>query len=336
MSPKVAQIGLGPWGRNLLRCAQRLGALGAVLGRHEAARAELATLCPGVPVDSTVAQLLARPAISGVLIATPTDSHVELARAALAAGKDVFVEKPLCLEPEEGAALARQAQAVGRILMVGHVLWYHPVVEELARQLASGVIGPLRYLQARRQSLGKLRPREDVLWCLGPHDVSLFLGLTGGLPHTVSAHATSLLRPDYPDAVNCHFQFAGGRHADLQLSWLHPRKEQVLTLVGDHGSLVFDDTAAASDKLTLHRHTISWDDQDPSVARGASETLPVLATEPLLAEVQHFLDCIATRQPPRTDAWEAVRGLQVLTAAARSWRHGGRPESLHPLAEPAP
>ena len=309
----VAVVGCGHWGRNLVRNMAALEALGAI---HDldAALAERFAADYRVPARSW-RDILADPALGGVMIGAPAAQHHALAAEALGAGKDVFVEKPLALRAPEGEELCRLAAAGGRVLMVGHVLHYHPAFLKLKELVDDGVLGRLQYVYSNRLNLGKIRREEDILWSFAPHDISMILGLVGREPETVSAIGANYLHQRIADVTTTHLGFSDGVRAHIFVSWLHPYKEQKLVVVGDAGMAVFDDGRVWPRKLMLYRHRIERRDEIPEPAKAEGEGVAIEEREPLRAECAHFLDCMMKRTQPRTDGEEGLRVLRVLERA---------------------
>lgn len=320
-SPKIAVLGLGHWGKNHVRTAHALGALAAV---HDADADLAARFAADTGAKAPGWQaILSDPAIDGVILATPAGTHAALARAALDAGKHVLVEKPLALSPDDADAVVAHAKRVGRTLMVGHLLRYHAAFEALSALVARGELGRLQYVASNRLNLGKVRREEDILWSFAPHDISMILALAGETPDTVTAIGAPVLHAAIADVTTTHLSFPSGMKAHVYVSWLHPTKEQKLTVVGEKGMAVFDDGQPWERKLVLYRHRIDWVDGKPEPARADAEPVTVAQSEPLKAEIAHFLDCIAGAQSrPITDGEEGLRVLRVLDAAARSMRTG--------------
>ena len=312
----MAVVGCGRWGRHLVRNFAGLEALAAVVDTDPATAAELAELhgVPALELDV----VLKDPGIDAVVVATPAPTHAGIAGRALRAGKDVLVEKPLALRLDEAEELCRLAEEGRRVLMVGHLLQYHPAFLALERLVHDGVLGEVRYLYANRLNLGRFRQEEDTLWSFAPHDVSMILSLVGSDPVDVSATGGAYLRPGRADVTTTHLRFAGEVRAHVFVSWLHPFKEQKLVVVGSKAMAVFDDGEDWPSKLRLFRHGIGWRDGVPEPQPAAAEAVLVDAAEPLERECRHFLACVAARSTPRTDGGEGVRVLRVLDAAARS------------------
>lgn len=322
----LALIGAGYWGKNLARNFHALGALRTVCDASPEVLADYGPEYAGVVKCASIDEVLRDPAVSKVAIAAPAAMHFALARAALSAGKDVFVEKPLCLDAREAEQLVAQAAEAGRVLMVGHLLQYHPCIQKLQAMVAHGELGRLHYITSNRLNLGKIRREENALWSFAPHDLSVILSLTGHqLPEQVRCVGGTYLTPGVADTTLTALRFHNGVRAHVYVSWLNPFKEQKLTVVGSHGMAVFDDTKPAGQKLVFHRHPLTWTDgQMPTPAKGGGEAIEVDDSEPLRNECAHFLDCCRARRPPRTDGNEGVRVLQVLQMAQRSLEQDGK------------
>jgi UDP-2-acetamido-3-amino-2,3-dideoxy-glucuronate N-acetyltransferase len=321
-TPAIACVGAGYWGKNLVRNFAGLGALAAIVEADPASVANIQKSHPEVPVHSDIDAVLRDDSIQGVVIATPAETHASLVRRALLTGKDVFVEKPLCLNVEEGKQLAALARERGRVLMVGHLLWYHPAVLRLKELIQSGELGRIQYVYSNRLNLGKIRREENILWSFAPHDISVILGLLGEMPEIVYAQGGNYLHKGIADVTTSLLSFPSGTKAHVFVSWLHPFKEQKLVVVGDKRMAVFDDMA--TDKLTLYAHSIGWKDRVPTPEKAEGEVIALDAVEPLRQECQHFLDRIIDRATPRTDAEEALRVLFVLNQCQASMDSGFR------------
>jgi UDP-2-acetamido-3-amino-2,3-dideoxy-glucuronate N-acetyltransferase len=330
---RVAVIGCGGWGRNLVRNFAELGALDAIVDASAATAEELARKHGGRVRD--LPSVLADPAIQAVVIAAPAVHHYELARQALQAGKHTYVEKPLALELEQAQELCALAERLDRRLMVGHLLQYHPVFLELKRLAREGRLGKLQYLYSNRLNLGKIRREEDIMWSFAPHDISMILSLVGAEPDMVAAIGSYHLHKSIADVTTMHLGFPGGERAHVFVSWLHPFKEQKLVLVGSEAMAVFDDGEAWERKLLLYPHKVSWKNQIPVSARADAVAVPVGEAEPLKEECKHFLECVRTGATPRTDGREGVRVLAVLAKAARALKATASiPPAPSPIAKP--
>ncbi|SLN22843.1 Gfo/Idh/MocA family oxidoreductase [Oceanibacterium hippocampi] len=329
----VALVGSGYWGKNLARVLSELGALAAICDSDPELAGPIAEKFD-VPLIGSLGDILADEAITAVAVATPAGTHYRVARDALLAGKDVFVEKPIALELSDAEDLARIAAAEGRVLMVGHLLHYHPAFLRMLEAVREGELGRLRYVYSNRLNIGKLRREENVLWSFAPHDISMILALAGERPNRVSAVGHCYLHETIADTTLTHLDFPSGLHGHVFVSWLHPFKEQKLVAVGESGMLVFDDTLGWDDKLLLYRHGIEWKNGVPVANKANAERVVLSEGEPLTAEMSHFLDCVATRRTPRTDAREGIDVLSILHAAQQSM-DAGRPASPAAAAEAA-
>lgn len=321
----VALVGAGYWGKNLARVLHAAGRLRVICDASRESLASYEDEYLGIAKTPDVASVMTDAGIDKVVIAAPASLHYELAKAALLERKDVFVEKPLCLVPEEGEELLAIATRMNRLLMVGHLLHYHPCVEAVIAMVNAGELGRLQYLTSTRLNLGKIRSEEDVLWSFAPHDISVILHLTGDqLPSEVRCMGGDYLRPGISDVSLTRLTFADGLGAHVWVSWLSPFKEQKLTVIGSKGAAVFDDTRPWSEKLTVFRDCIAWSsDGSPAVGNRTGECIAVSNAEPLWRECEHFLRCCETRAVPRTDGTEGLRVLRVLAAASESLQRGG-------------
>lgn len=325
--PRVAVVGHGHWGKNLARNFYQLNALVAICDTNDAQEQLVSEKYSGVEFTSDYTSLLHRSDIDAVVIATPAATHYAFAKQALEHAKDVFVEKPLALNVSQGMELVRLAQERQRILMVGHLLRYHPAVEQLKRLIDSGALGRLYYLYSNRLNLGRFRTEENILWSFAPHDISVLLYLLGETPHSVSAHGGQFLNAHIADTTITFLSFPSGVQAHIFVSWLHPYKEHRLIVVGSDGMAVFADTDPEH-KLKILRQPVEWRERQPVPKLSEAQPIPFDPVEPLRVECQHFLDCVAMRRAPFTDGAEAVRVLQVLEACQQSLSRGGAPTTL--------
>jgi len=329
---KVAVLGCGHWGKNHVRNFAELGALAAILDPDPGVARGLSQQF-GVPARE-LPEVLADRDIHGVVIATPAEYHFALAREALLAGKHVLVEKPLALDAGEAAELCKLAEGRRQVLMVGHLLQYHPAFLALNELVRSGRLGRLQYLYSNRLNLGKVRREENILWSFAPHDISMILALVGAEPVAVTAKGSRYLHKEIADVTTTTLEFAGGENAHVFVSWLHPFKEQKLVVVGDRGMAVFDDGQDWGRKLEFYAHNIEWRDGQPQPRRAEAEAIPVAPDEPLKLECRHFLDCMTSGATPRTDGREGLRVLRVLDAAERAMAVRGSPPPEQPAAAP--
>ncbi|MFH1147825.1 MAG: Gfo/Idh/MocA family oxidoreductase [Pseudomonadota bacterium] len=329
MNIKVAVVGAGYWGKNLIRNFFELGALKAICDNSESLNAGYREKYPDITVVRSYEEVLADPSIDGIVLATPAATHAQLAEEALAEGKHVYVEKPLALTVEEGKMLAAMAGEKKTILMVGHILQYHNAVIKLKVLIDSGELGKIQYIYSNRLSIGKIRTEENILWSFAPHDISIILMLLGEMPNTVYATGGNYLQQQVADVTMTTMDFPSGVKAHIFVSWLHPFKEQKLVVVGDKKMAVFDDLS--QEKLFLYPHKIEWLHRIPVASKAEAEVVPVEMSEPLKAECRHFLDCIQNGSTPKTDAYEGLRVLQVLDACQKSLNNGSGSINLNKL-----
>ena len=319
----IAVIGCGYWGKNLVRNFWELKALQTLYDIDEKRLRELKSLYPRVRIANNLAEILRDDSIEGIVVATPAESHFEVAKEALLAGKDVFVEKPLALRVNEGSELVALAKERGKILMVGHLLEYHPGIIKLKQMVSGGELGKINYIYSTRLNLGKFRTEENILWSFAPHDISVILLLLDEMPKEVSAYGGSYLNPGIPDVTMTTMDFSSGVKSHIFVSWLHPYKEQKLVVVGDRKMAVFDDVVP-TDKLLLFSHRIDWIDRVPIPRKEDAEVVDFEMEEPLKVECRHFLDCIQNRERPKTDAENGLRVLEILDLCQRSLQEGGK------------
>lgn len=321
---KVAVIGSGYWGKNLVRNFNQLGALAMVCDATETGRATAHQLAPNATITDDLEQAL-NANVQGIVIATPAETHHNLAARALQAGKDVFVEKPLALTYDQGAHLVQLAEQHQRILMVGHVLEYHPAINKLHQLIADNQLGKIRYIYSNRLSLGKIRREENILWSFAPHDIAVILRLTRQLPFQITATGGSYVTPNIADVTITNLLFDNGVRAHIFVSWLNPFKEQRLVIIGDKKMATFDDV---NKQLTLHDQRVDIQQGQPTPIKGQGINVPYPNDEPLRLECQAFLTAINTRQPPLTNGHSGLQVLTVLQAAQRSLITNGEPIAL--------
>lgn len=335
MQKYVAVIGCGYWGKNLVRVFSELGALRCVCDKDATRRAKL--VYSGEPPEFTeeVGEVLADERIRAVAIATPAASHFELVRRALEADKDVFVEKPLALNADQGQVLVELAQRRARILMVGHILLYHPAVVKLRELVQQGALGRILYCYSHRLNMGLIRTEENILWSFAPHDISVILHLLGEEPLRAEAEGQSYLTPGVVDVTLSRLWFKSGVTGHIFVSWLHPFKEQRLVVVGTEKMAVFDDTAEK--KLLLYPHRVDWAQRAPRAVKAEAIAVELPAAEPLKEECHHFLECVAERREALSDGREGLRVLRVLDACQKALERAAvMPASAKPAAAEAP
>ena len=333
----VALVGCGGWGVNHVRVWRELGCLEVVCDSDARRLEAVQDRHPDLQTTPELAQVLDRPDVSALVIATPAPTHARLALRAMEAGKDVLVEKPMSLTVADGERLVEAAARHGRVLMVGHVLEYHPAVNKLRELAADGGFGRIRYLYSNRLNLGRIRTEENALWSFAPHDVAVMLRLLGAIPEETASHGGAFLTQQVADVTLTSLRFPSGVEGHIFVSWLHPFKEHRFVVVGEGRMAVFDDTLPWSDKLVLYPHSVDWvGGQVPVANKAEAEAVPLEEYEPLRAECEDFLGSIASRRPPLTDGESGLRVLRVLEAAQRSLAQGGQPVSLATTMPEAP
>lgn len=310
--PTVAVFGCGHWGKNLARNFAQLGALQAVVDPNLETAATYAQM-HGVEAMTTETALASD--VDGVVIAAPAELHANLALQAIAAGKHVYVEKPIALSVADGEQMNDAAKAADRILMVGHLLQYHPVFVALREMVRGGDLGKLRYAYSHRLSTGKFRVEEDAFWSLAPHDVSMLLALFDEAPSHVRQSGLDFVTDGIADETRLDMVFPSGGRAHVFASWLHPFKEQRLVVVGEEAMAVFDDVKPWDEKLAVYRHVIDTSGRVPVPHKADVDYVAVPQGEPLKSECKHFLDCMANGTAPFTDGEEALRVLRVMASA---------------------
>ncbi len=324
---KVAVVGCGYWGQNLVRNFHALGALEAVCEVGPAGRQRAAQLAPDVELMDSFPAVLCRKDIDAVVLATPAETHERLALQAMAAGKDVLVEKPMALNHQQGLRMHAAAEQAGRILMVGHLLEFHPAVLKLRELLACGALGKVNYIYSNRLNFGKIRTEENALWSFAPHDIAVILRLVGELPLEVTCVGGSYLTPNLADVTVSCLHFHSGLRAHIFVSWLNPFKEQKLVVMGDKQMAVFNDVSK-TDKLLLYSQRVDFANRQPVLQKGGETAVPLPEGEPLRAECEHFLECVRTRCAPLTDSTSGIAVLRVLQACQVSLQLNGRPTAL--------
>ncbi|MGH2997512.1 MAG: Gfo/Idh/MocA family protein [Gaiellaceae bacterium] len=337
MTPiRLGVAGLGYWGPNLARnLATQPGAeLAWLCDADEQALTRVAPRFPGARATGSLDDLLDDPGLDAVVLATPVRTHAELAERVLRAGKHCFVEKPLAQSVASAEGAVAGAAATGRILMVGHLLEYHPGVAKLKEIADSGELGDIHYLYSNRLNLGQLRADENALWSLGAHDVSVLLHLAGEEPHEVEARGESYMRDGIEDVVFCFLRFPSGLAAHLHLSWLDPHKERRFTIVGSRRMATFDD-------MELERKVTVYDkgfDEDAGsygeyITRSGDIWSPRIPNrEPLRIECEHFVDCVREGRTPLSDGASGLRVVRLLAALQERLDASRRPVRATPEA----
>jgi len=328
MSPNVAVVGCGYWGKNLVRVFSELGVLHSLCDTDASRRDQLVFEGNPPAFTNRLEDVLGDPAVDAVAVATPAVTHYEVVKKCLEAGKDVFVEKPLALTAADGRQLVELAEQRSRILMVGHILLYHPAVVHLRKLIDEGALGRVLYCYSNRLNMGMIRTEENILWSFAPHDISVMLHLLGEEPVSAEAEGQSYLTPGVVDVTLSRLKFKSGVTGHIFVSWLHPSKEQRFVVVGSEKMAVFDDRAEK--KLLLFAHRVDWAGRSPTAVKAEAIPVDLPQAEPLKEECRHFIDCVTSRRTPLSDGHEGLRVLRVLDACQESLERDGRPGSASP------
>lgn len=319
---KIALVGCGMWGRNIARNLHQLNSLAAVSDASADAAERLAAPFGSEILDFDT--ILSRSDITGVCIVTSAPSHAKLAIAALNSGKAVYVEKPLALTVEDAEAMVAAADAANRPLMVGHLIRHHAGFQALQQEVRAGAIGSLRHIRLSRIAPGRIRDTETVLFDLCPHDLALVAALTDqAVPRRVQCHGFSHITPGIHDSITAQLDFDTGVTASIQANWLNPVKIHNLTVVGDDGALVFDDTKSWAEKLTRFAFKVRRHDDGIDLDRDNGVAIPLTEAEPLKDEMQNFIDAITTGQTPLTDGREALYVQRIMAQMQNALDQGG-------------
>ncbi len=323
----LAVIGCGRWGRNHVRTAHNL--LGAnlqmVCDADPQAGQTVRSVSASIRFTTEVEDVLANPEINCVIVATPALTHYTIARACLLHGKHVLVEKPMTLTTEDARELVKLSDARERLLMVGHVLLFHPAILRLKQEIRTGAIGALRYIYSNRLNLGAVRADENILWSFAPHDVSIMQFLTESYPVSIDAKGASFLRRNVEDTTLTYLVYPGNIHAHIFVSWLHPFKEHRLMVIGSQGMMVFDDHLR-EDKLKLYPNGFAAEDGQLHKFEGQYQALALDASEPLANEQRHFFRCVQTGDTPTTDGRHGLEVLEILAKAQDKLRRKTPPD----------
>ncbi len=313
MKPRIAVLGCGYWGSNHIRTLKALGALHAVSDANRARAEGFASEQDCLAIDPDA--LFSRPDIDAIVMALPPQFHAEAAIKAVENGKDVLVEKPIALTVADAERAVAAARMHGRIFMVGHVLRFHPAFEKLKALIDQGELGDVRYIHSHRLGLGKFHTENDALWDLAPHDLSMILAITGAEPVEIRGEGAALL-DHLSDFAHLHMRFPNGLRSHLFASRLNPYRERRLTVVGTRAMAVFDDVEPWERKLAVYRHAVWQDSGQWAFTANEPTYIDVEEGMPLTRELEHFLSCIQTRQPPLTGGEEAITVLRILTAGS--------------------
>lgn len=329
----LAVIGCGRWGQHHVRTAFELfgDGLRQICDRDPKAVSRLPDQSLTARFTTDVDAVLSSGSVSAVIIATPTETHFEIAKRCLTAGRHVLVEKPIALFSHQAEELEHIAERDGLTLMAGHVLLFHPAIRKIHEMMQEGVLGKLQYLYSNRLNLGSVRKEENILWSFAPHDVSVLRYLVGDDPIETTAEGSIFLQPGIHDVTITHLEYPNNVHAHIHVSWLHPFKEHRLVVIGDKSMVVFEDTRNEN-KLLLYPKGIDWIRGEPRKREENVRAVGLDDEPPLKLEQQHFADCVTKGERPLTDATSAIAILRTLEEAQRSLDRAGAVVGTTPLA----
>lgn len=332
--PSIGIVGIGRWGKNHLRNFATLSScrLDAVCDRDPKLLQGAKDQYPDVFVTDSFEEMLGRKDLDAVVIASSAVTHAPLGIQALESGRDVFLEKPMALSSEEGTAILAAAEKTNRVVMVGHLLLYHPAVEYLKTLTDEGQLGDLHYIYSQRLNLGSIRQDENSMWSFAPHDISVVGLLFDEEPQSVSARGGAYVQEKIEDVVFLNIRYPSGRVANIHVSWLDPHKIRKTTLVGSKKMAVFDDMEP-SEKIRVYDKGVETPDfvsydQAPALRFGEIAIPQIRMSEPLKIECQHFVDCVRDRKRPRTDGESGLTVVKILEAGQRSLERGGEPVDI--------
>ncbi len=325
---RIAQIGVGYWGPNLLRnlVANPRCEVRAVVDMSAERRAYVTSLYPAVTTTDDAARVIDDPSIDAVVIATPVATHFDLAMRALANGKHILVEKPLARSVAEVDRIAAAAAAKKLTAMVGHTFLYNSAVRYVKAMIDAGSLGDIRYISSQRLNLGRIRSDVDALWNFAPHDVSIIQYWLGDpQPVSVVTRGIDAIQPGINDVVFMNVIYPGKIMANIHVSWLDPRKIRLMTVVGSKKMVVYDDVA--DDKIAIYDKGIDVTsrlgqgmdyDQPNALAfkhRSGDVLIPAIDfKEPLKVEIDHFVDCIQKGTPCLTGPAHARKVVEILAS----------------------
>ena len=326
---------MGNWGKNLLRnfYSNPQVHIPIVCDTDEKIISRVGADYSEIELTTDIQQIYNRDDYDAVVIATQPDSHYDIAKEFIKRGKHVFVEKPMVLNLVHGEELKQLAKEQRRILMVGHILEYHPAFEKVEQMIDDGELGEIYYIYTSRVNLGVIRRTENSLWSFAPHDISVVLMFMNQEPVRVVSTGQSFIQPGVEDVVFTTLHFADGKMAHIHVSWLDPHKIRKVTVVGSKKMAVIDDMES-SEKIRIYDKGVNFTGNyteygEYLTLRIGDILIPnTKNVEPLRLECQHFIDCILNNTTPRSDGEDGLRVVRVLNAAQESLRQGGVPVEL--------
>ncbi|MDQ3019407.1 MAG: Gfo/Idh/MocA family oxidoreductase [Bacteroidota bacterium] len=312
----IAIIGCGNWGLNHIRTCYKLfgNKLKYCCDNFSNSEKKVKAVSDKIKFTTDIREIINDETVTAVIVATPAETHFDISKELLLAGKNVLVEKPITLNSGEAKILNDIADENDLILMVGHLLLFHPAILKIKEYLDEDKLGKLQYIYSNRLNLGTIRAEENILWSFAPHDISVIQFFIGGVPIDVKATGAIFVQEDIQDTTLTCLKFNDNIHAHIYVSWLHPFKEQRLVVIGDKSMMVFEDTLKEN-KLKLYRKGFDIVNGTPVKRDSDFENLEFNSTSPLEIEQQHFIDCITNHKRPRSDGRNAIEVLETLERA---------------------
>ncbi len=318
---RLAVIGTGRWGFNHVRTAHGIlkNNFNIVCDAFKTNKEKITQLSPEIKIETDPETIADNSDINAVIIATPAETHFEVAKMMLEAGKNVLVEKPITLNVHDAEILNEMAVENNLKLMVGHILLFHPAVVKMKKLISEGAIGKLEYLYSNRLNLGKVRQQENILWSFAPHDISVLQYLIGKEPYEVLAHGGKYLQENIEDTTITYLKYPGNIGAHIFVNWLHPFKEQRMVIIGSRGMLVFEDSLP-TEKLKLYHKDYKFEN---GVIKGQKDytVLDFDSTPPLQAEQEHFFNSILQNTEPLANGEHAIEVMKILEQATKKLRN---------------
>jgi UDP-2-acetamido-3-amino-2,3-dideoxy-glucuronate N-acetyltransferase len=316
MNKKICVVGAGRWGKNHVKTLSELGCLGGIVDASSATLGWFKEKYSGINTFSTVDEAIAF-GFDGFTVATPAETHFEIAHRIISSGAHVLVEKPITLESTQARALKALADKKNVRLMVGHVMLFHPAIVKMKELVSQGKIGKLEYIYSNRLNLGTVRKEENILWSFAPHDISIFQHLIGGYPLEVVSRGGAFIQPHIHDTTMTVLTYPNNVVGHIFVSWLHPFKEHRIVVIGTKGMLSFEDSSANKDIL-FYEKGVDWINGEPVSRDGSTEVIPYEKTQPLAEELKYFMSKFDGGEIEIANARNAIEVLEVLETASTS------------------
>jgi len=316
MKKNIAVVGCGYWGKNIIRNFSELGSLYAVCDNNIKIASKYSNTY--LVKNLTFDEIINDKNVEGVVLTVPAELHAKMAINAMNKKKHLFVEKPLALNVSDAKLMIETAKKNNVKLMVGHLLQYHPIFQNIKKLVHDGKIGKLEYISSSRLSFGRVRTEEDIIWSFAPHDISMILSLAAQKPLSINANLKYLLQNNLADIANIYLEFSSGLKSSISVSWVHPYKEVKLMIVGSSAMLVFDDTKTWDEKLAIYSYNVEKTEGAINLKKSYIKYLNVVEDEPLKKECAHFLDVVEKNIEPLTNGYEGLEVIKVLSDASQS------------------